>query len=230
MQVPPGWYPDPGQPAQPHERYWDGATWSSHVRPVAQHFPFAVAHQPTTPDGVPLAGWWQRLLALVIDSIAVGIVSSILTIPLQLRMQADLRDLLQDLGSSAQTPGSSPDFGAFWSDYLAILLPQLTWSALITFVLAAVYSSVFLRWKSATPGKMVLGISVRLRERPGQLPWSTIARRVLVQHGVAVFAVVPWLYLALSWFPLLDGLWAAWDSKRQSLHDKAARTSVVRSR
>ena len=44
----------------------------------------------------------------------------------------------------------------------------------------------FLRWKGATPGKLICGLRVRLRERPGRLPWSTIAIRVGVQ------TVLPW--------------------------------------
>ena len=39
----------------------------------------------------------------------------------------------------------------------------------------------FLRWKGATPGKLICGLRVRLRDRPGRLPWSTIAIRVGVQ-------------------------------------------------
>ena len=33
---------------------------------------------PTTPDGVPLAQWWQRLLASILDSIIVQVVGAVL--------------------------------------------------------------------------------------------------------------------------------------------------------
>ncbi len=55
------------------------------------------------------------------------------------------------------------------------------------FVFAVAYFVLFLRWKGATPGKLICGLRVRLRERPGRLPWSTIAIRVGVQ------SVLPWL-------------------------------------
>ena len=34
----------------------------------------------------------------------------------------------------------------------------------------------------------------------------------------------------LSMFRYVDGLWAAWDRKRQTLHDKVANTQVIRTR
>jgi uncharacterized RDD family membrane protein YckC len=87
-----------------------------------------------------------------------------------------------------------------------------------------------LRFKSATLGKMVLHLQVRLRDRPGRLPWSAIGLRVLVQWGYLLTAVVPVLYLAMFWYPYLDCLWPLWDKQRQALHDKAARTNVVQIR
>jgi uncharacterized RDD family membrane protein YckC len=233
-QIPAGWYPDPAPTApgqSPSQRYWDGQTWTEHVFPGPTYAPaYAAATRPgpTTPDGVPLAGWWQRVGAYLLDGLIVGVVSSLVTLPLQLRMQDDLNALLDRY--TAVGPNQTFDTGQFFRDYLDLLGPVLTWSALISFGLWAVYNAVFLRTKGATPGKMALGLAVRLRERPGRLPWSAIALRVLVQHGVALLAVVPLLYLAVSWFPMLDALWASWDGKRQALHDKAARTNVIRTR
>lgn len=149
---------------------------------------------------------------------------------MQIQMQRDLNVLMRRFEAETNNPQATPDFGAFLGDYLDVALPMLTWSALAGFVVWGVYSSLMLRFKSATLGKMVVGIAVRLRERPGQLPWSTILVRLLVQQGVSLTALVPFLYLALFWFPWLDSLWPLWDKKNQALHDKAARTNVVRVR
>ena len=176
--------------------------------------------EPTTPDGVPLAGFWQRVAAHVIDALIIGAANSVLTFPLQLGLQRDAQQLLE----------SRPEPAELLSTYLDMFLPLLTWSALIGFATWTIYSAVMLRLKGATVGKMAMGLAVRLRDRPGTLPWSAIAARALTQQGYMLTAVVPWLYLALSWWPLLDDLWAAWDGKRQALHDKAARTNVVRVR
>lgn len=233
-QIPAGWYPDPApqQPGQPQQlRYWDGRSWTEHVH-QAQPVPYAaegLAQGPTTPDGVPLSGWWRRVGAYLIDGLIVGIAASVVTIPKQIQMQKDLNDLMRRFQASAGATGTA-DLGTFFHDYLDILLPMLKWSALAAFVVWSVYSALMLRFKGATVGKMALGIAVRLRDRPGQLPWSNIVTRILVQQGVLLTSVVPVVYLALIWFPYLDSLWPLWDKKNQALHDKAAKTNVVRVR
>jgi uncharacterized RDD family membrane protein YckC len=222
-QIPPGWYPDPTSP-QSHQRYWDGWAWTPHV-----HMQQSYLVGPTTPDGVPLSGWWRRVGAFLIDSVLVSIVVSTLTLPQQIAMQIRMNDLMVDLEQET-APEAMPDFGTFAGEIWAAMQPLVVWSAIATFLAWALYSSLMLRWKGATLGKMAAGIAVRLRDQPGQLPWSAIYARVFVQFGVGLTAVVPLVYLALSWFPLLDSLWPLWDQKRQALHDKAARTNVVRVR
>jgi uncharacterized RDD family membrane protein YckC len=218
--------PYPGQP--PTQRYWDGAAWTIHIAPVYAPYAAQPANQPTTPDGVPLAGWLQRAGAFLIDYLAVSVVVLVVTLPLQISMQHKLQAVLERLNSTA--PGTTPDLGAFFRDYLDILLPLITWSGIATFLCWAIYDALMLRFKSATLGKMVLHLQVRLRDRPGRLPWSAIGLRVLVQWGYLLTAVVPVLYLAMFWYPYLDCLWPLWDKQRQALHDKAARTNVVQIR
>jgi uncharacterized RDD family membrane protein YckC len=219
-QIQPGWYPDPSSP-HPQLRYWDGQAWTEHVHAQQQY-----AAGPSTPDGVPLSGWWRRVGAFLIDTVLISIVVSILTLPQQLAMQSRMNDLMLRFESETD-PEAMPDFGAFFGEYWQIMQPVLVWSGIATFLAWALYSSLMLRWKGATLGKMAAGIAVRLRDQPGQLPWSAIFARVFVQFGVGLTAVVPVLYFVLSWFPLLDSLWPLWDKKRQALHDKAARTNVV---
>jgi uncharacterized RDD family membrane protein YckC len=67
-----------------------------------------------------------------------------------------------------------------------------------------------------------------LRERPGPLSWGTVLLRWVTQNIAGVFAVVPVVGTLASVYPLLDALWPLWDSRKQALHDKAARTNVVR--
>jgi uncharacterized RDD family membrane protein YckC len=217
-------------------RYWDGSAWTSHV--TAGSTPVKPAG-PTTPDGEPLAGWWWRVLAYVIDSIIVGVAGTIASVPGQMRVQHDLEPVMDRFTREIeQNPEAPPDFGAFFGDYLDVMQDHALWLLGPSVILTTLYWAVFLRWKGGTPGKLMLGMRVRLRDRAGSLPWSAILARMLVQFGVvwaayvvafaagslAVFAVA-WLVIMLM---LLDPLWATWDEKRQTLHDKLAGTNVVR--
>ena len=230
-QVPPGWYPDPSPPQPgrlPQQRYWDGRHWTGHVSPAVAATPYGgPGPGPTTPDGVPLSGWWPRVAAYLIDGLLVGTASSLLTIPQQVRLQEDLDAVTRRYQADLAGPGGAVDPASFFRDFMDLLVPVLVWSTLAAFLVWAVYSSLMLRFKGATVGKLALGIAVRLRDRPGRLPWSAILLRLLVQQGVLLTAFLPVLYLSLFWFPYLDSLWALWDAKRQALHDKAARTNVV---
>jgi uncharacterized RDD family membrane protein YckC len=62
------------------------------------------------------------------------------------------------------------------------------------------------------------------------MPWGTVLLRWLVQNAGSIVGVVPVAGSAGSLFSLLDSLWPLWDDKNQALHDKAARTNVVRVR
>ncbi len=235
-QTPADWYPDP---SDGHRlRYWDGSAWTAHVAPSP------VAAQPagpTTPDGEPLAGWWWRVLAYVIDSIIISVVSSIVTIPAQIQMQRDFVPVMDRFERTVeQNPEAMPDLGTLFSEYLDVLQSYAFWLVAPGAILTVLYWAIFLRWKGGTPGKLMLGMRIRLRDRPGQLPWSSIVLRMALQFGVAwtvfylAFAsgstAIYFLSMLIVLVTLLDPLWAAWDTKRQTLHDKLARTNVVKPR
>jgi uncharacterized RDD family membrane protein YckC len=242
---PPGWYPDPGAPpgVAPHVRYWDGSTWTHHVQPVQARPPVATVPftGPTTPDGERLAGWWWRVLASLLDGIFFGIVSAAATLPVQIDIQRETSTLSDRYFGTPGDPVANPDFAGFWEATTEVYRDHVLGLMVVPLVLGFVYWAGFLRWKGATPGKMICGLRVRLRERPGTLPWSTIVIRMAVQSWITGgFLLVALLsgslpllvlgYLALVGFWALDGLWATWNRNRQTLHDIAARTNVVRTR
>jgi hypothetical protein len=51
-----------------------------------------------------------------------------------------------------------------------------------------------------------------------------------MQNLGGLVSVVPLVGLLGSAYSLLDDLWPLWDGRRQALHDKVARTNVVRTR
>jgi uncharacterized RDD family membrane protein YckC len=181
------------------------------------------------------------VLAYVIDSVILGFVTGLAGLPGQIRMQQDLEPVLERFSRQIeQNPETPPDFGAYFADYLNVFQEHALWWLGPSVIITVLYWVGFLRWKGGTPGKLMLGLRVRLREQPGTLPWSSITARTALQFGVPwTFYIVAfttgsgtWLALAAvaTMVTLIDPLWATWDAKRQTLHDKLARTNVVRTR
>jgi uncharacterized RDD family membrane protein YckC len=243
-QTPPGWYPDPGAPpgVAPHVRYWDGAAWTQHVQPVQGGPPAPRPwHGPTTPDGQRLAGWWWRGLALLLDTVVLGIAGNVLTLPWQIDIQRRLDDITQRYIEEPADRGESIEFSEFWDAFLQLYRDDYLGLLLLPMAIGVAYYAAFLRWKGATPGKLACGLQVRLRERPGRLEWSTITVRVGVQTALPWVLVVAGLlsgslavlllcYFAATGFWLVNVLWAAGSKKKQALHDIAAATNVVKIR
>lgn len=223
---PPGWYPDPrGAPGQsPLVRYWDGAQWTDHT---AAWQPVGAKPSSVTPDGEPLADYGQRVGAFLIDSIAVGILGTLIAFPWVLQIFDVFADYFRDAVDAAET-GRSSTLDA-WDLQVEMLGPLIVIS-LIGVAVGFVYHVGFLMWRQATPGKLMLGLRVRRRDAAGPMPLRTVLLRWLAQFGPSVLGAVPVLGWASGLYPWLDNLWPLADDKRQALHDKAAGTNVVRRR
>ncbi|TCJ22106.1 RDD family protein [Nocardioides jejuensis] len=231
-----GWYPDPTPaPGVPTLRYWDGAAWTEHVAPAQQYVSPAYAAQPvgpTTPDGVPLAHWGWRVLAYLIDSAILMAATMPLMIPMQIHMQRRMDDLVRQVDANSS-------MADFWSVYGSIMR-EMMYAEIPAVLIVALYAAVMMRWKGATIGKLALGLQVRLRDRTDRLPWSAIVVRVLTFNGASLLpmvllAVGLWragvlLMVLVACYGFVDGLWPLWGRDRQALHDKFARTYVVKTR
>ncbi len=222
----PGWYPDPHVAQQ--MRWWDGADWTPDtyertepivdltVRPE-QASSAAPAATRTTDDGVPLAGWWQRAIARVLDVAITGLATAgIGWSQTQVFVEATSQQL--DAAMRAAEQGSpAPAVQYDLSTLKALMVLSLVWLGV-----GLVYDLVFLLWRAATPGKLLLGLRVR---RPGEgapLTASVVARRWLAFNAASAISYVGTLYL------VVDLLWPLRDPRRQALHDKFAGTLVVR--
>jgi uncharacterized RDD family membrane protein YckC len=237
----PGWHPDPvpPQPGQPAQlRYWDGTRWTEHTTPTQAPVPTdqyaAPAHQgaygaydtgssrATTPDGVPLAGWWWRVLALILDGLVLGIIGALIAFP----WVSDVVDSYGDWFDALSSDSGSVDNSQLQDDIAGPLLVI----TLVQLAIGFVYNVGFLMWKQATPGKLLLGLRVRLREAPGPMPTRTVLLRWAGQYGVGILGLLPVVGCLSLIYTLLDYLWPLWDDKRQAVHDKIAKTNVVRIR
>lgn len=137
---------------------------------------------------VPYAGFWIRLGASLIDTLLI----SLITWPILFLVYGDT--LLQP---------SAP----------AVLGPA---HVVISYLLPTLAVLIFWKYRSATPGKILLAL--RIRDVGGGDPTTA-------QLVIRYFA-----YL-LSALPLLLGfVWVMWDKRKQAWHDKLSRTVVVKDR
>jgi uncharacterized RDD family membrane protein YckC len=170
----------------------------------------------TTPDGVPLAGFGQRVLAYIVDVLIMMVPQLLLSSPFLVLLFRVIADNIDDL-ERAETLGEPVDplwiYGepGFWGAAIGITAVGL--------LVSAAYSIGFLATRGATPGKSLVGLRVR--------SWATEARptwRQATQRWLS--GVVPATLVSLYFY--LDVLWPLWDQRRQALHDKWPGTVVVK--
>lgn len=177
---------------------------------------------PSTPDGVPLSGWWKRVAARILD----GLIVTIVALPLSGYFLYQLfnvvydfeRRMIEDAAAGRTQPVDTLPTEAYkW------LIPAVLISLLVSFV----YEYLFLTRKGATPGKTALGISVRLRDVPGPPPGTAVLKRWGLVAALSLGGQIPLAGGLFGLLSLLNYLWPLWDSRKQALHDKLAATNVV---
>jgi len=283
-QPQPGWYPDPADPDR--QRYWAGDAWTAETRasesaipvdPFAAYAGRAVTPVqpaytrpntqavqplalqtagPTTADGVPLAGWWWRVLAAILDSMILGVVGMAFMPIYGSKMATGLTAWYNDFFSGIQS--NSTTIPNIYDPSYGIASAMIT-SSIISLALACAYAFFMLTFNGATLGQMACGLRVVPVDKgkaPRRLPVYSVVMRILFYTAiVSAISIVNLLLMAnnpapisvnnpsatsmgglsaLMWiasmYQLLNVLWAAWDPKRQCLHDKIARTQMVRTR
>lgn len=228
----PGWYPDPQVPQQ--MRWWDGQCWSpdtyQRVEPLEDWTAAPAANRtlstastvgertgPTTPDGVPLAGWWQRAVARVLDTVFTSLLTCVIGFrPLAAAVEAFLDQVRA--GVRASQAGQQVAYVQDPATVRALAVLSLIWLAL-----TLAYDLVFLLRRGATPGKLLMGLRVRRWDPDQPLTPPRIGVRWLTSSGLSSLGIGG---LGLI-YGLADALVPLWHPRRQCLHDRFARTCVV---
>jgi uncharacterized RDD family membrane protein YckC len=174
------------------------------------------------PDGAVLAEWWRRLIAKIIDWIVVGLIAALLSVPFLTDLVAAAQSYFEAAVDAAQS-GATPDTTAFESAIVQASVPI----TLISLAVAVVYDVVFLVWRGATPGKMLLGTVVRPAEHAGGISLVVALRRQVLLVVTNLLGLVPYLGVLGTMLSIIDPAWLLWDRRRQALHDKVADTVVV---
>ena len=158
---------------------------------------------PIAPDGRPLAGAGQRLGARFLDGLII-ILAFVPVIGVIVGGMAALTNSVIDDDSPAVP---------------AILIPAIVLAVLAVNYLYEV--ELVLRWNGQTPGKRALKIAIAPMD-----PQTPLSRRVLFYRLAVTFA---FNLLSNCYVGFLDPLWLLWDKPyKQTLHDKAAKTVVVK--
>ena len=135
-------------------------------------------------DEVVYAGFWARVFASVLDSI----IQLLLIIPL----------LFMLYGRAAFT---NPELDMGLTGTFIQLLPMI-WVIL------------FWRFRSATPGKIMMGMAI-VDATTGDTPGTL---KLVLRYFAYLVSILPCL---------LGFFWIGWDRRKQGFHDKIANTVVV---
>ena len=173
-----------------------------------------------TADGVPVSGWWMRVLAAVVDYIFVSLIAGLISIPIYLRMMPAMTALFEESMRAAQEGRMAPI-----ADPSRLMSPddqlQIT---LIALGIGLLYHAAFLRWRGATPGKLITGLRVVPVDQgraSAPLAWRSVITRALIW-------VLPGAIAVLLLFQVVDVLVPLGHPKRQAIHDLVAATQVIK--
>ena len=134
---------------------------------------------------VEYAGFWIRFLASVLDSVLLILV----LVPLLMIFYGP------GVLLSAESPGLAYDVINYGLPIIAVI--------------------IFWQYRSATPGKLMMGIYIVDEKTLGHPPFGRLVLRYFGYYA--------------SILPMLLGfIWVAFDKRKQGFHDKIARTLVVK--
>ena len=197
--------PPPPPPAYPPPATNPYAQPGPAPAPPGNYGYYASAASPAVdPLGRPLAEWWKRLVAYLIDGLVVGIPLIILWFVLLIPSMANTT--------------TDPQTGAITSGG-GLVAGSILLGVLISLAASVAYSTILNGGPSGqTFGKKALKIQVRDASNGGPIGYG----RAFIRYFVPAL-----IGSVCGLFQLLDGLWPLWDEKRQALHDKIANSLVV---
>ena len=204
-----GRVPEPGEPqsGEPQPPSAPAAPpWPQQPPPPGWSAPPSYGQAPSPPVDVlgrPLAEWWKRLVALIIDGLVAAIPGLVVGVP---SLVAAISQVETDPFTDEITEGGGVLFAAIAVTVVVFVVSQF------------VYFSVLNgNARGQTVGKRVLEIQVRDADSGGPIG---------VGRGF-IRELITWLLGLVSFGAFIDGLWPLWDQRRQTLHDKVANSVVV---
>ncbi|HEX4217537.1 MAG TPA: RDD family protein [Acidimicrobiales bacterium] len=157
-----------------------------------------------------MAEWWQRLVAIIIDSIILGVVTGLIS---------------AGILASGHYRGSANGIFSTNLDARHVI------AGLITFVIDLGYFALLNgSEKGQTVGMMALGITVRDAETGGRIDPGRAGLRIFILYPGILLRWIPVLGAIAGLYTIVAGLSPLWDKKREGWHDKVAKTTVIKVR
>ncbi|MFI2710287.1 RDD family protein [Micromonospora sp. NPDC018662] len=178
----------------------------------------AFAPPALAPNGQPLAGFGERLVAWLIDTAVASAVAMVLFTPVFIWLFLRMIDRMPAPGPDGTV--AEPDPWVVFGDFLLPVLLAELGLFLLLLVFYWLYHVEYARRTGQTLGKKVMKLRIIPARPDATLTRGMLGKRYLVEFVAA--SLVPFLNY-------LDGLWQLWDKPwQQCLHDKAAGTVVVK--
>jgi uncharacterized RDD family membrane protein YckC len=149
----------------------------------------------------PLAPWWKRLVAIIIDGVILGLAAFVIVLVIAAAVAG------HSTTTNTQTASGSSLLGAYFGLTLLAAIPG-----------AIYYAIMNGSRRGQTVGKMALGIAVRDARTGGPIGFWRALGRYLITALFRVALYIPYI---------LDSLAPLWDGRRQAWHDKVAHSVVV---
>ncbi len=162
--------------------------------------------EPVDRFGRPLAAWWQRLVAIIVDGLILGVPKSILAAII--------------FGSGS----GSGLYGANWRGGIVAL------GIVFAVIDLAYFALLNGSEQGQTVGQMMLGIAVRDSASGGAIGPQRAGLRILVLYPGILLSWLPVIGAILAVYTLVAALSPLWDRRRQGFHDKVAHTDVIKVR
>ncbi|GAA3770465.1 RDD family protein [Micromonospora maritima] len=170
------------------------------------------------PNGQPLAGFGERLVAWLIDTALASAVLMVLFAPVFIWLFVRMIDRMPTAGPDGTVV--EPDPSMIFGDFLLPLLLAELGLFLLLLVFYWLYHVEYARRTGQTLGKKVMKLRIVPLQPDAPLTRGALGKRYLVEFVAG--SLVPFLNY-------LDGFWQLWDKPwQQCLHDKAAGTVVVK--
>lgn len=197
--------PGYGSPGPPHGAY------QPHPGTGYQYGP---GQDPT------LAEWWQRLLARIIDAAVILVLASPFWLPPFATYAHRIQDVQNLYHGDVSSPAAQTAISVAGSRLFGSLLLAGIAGALITMAYDWIQHGLW----GKTLGKRAVGTMVVTADTRSKISGGAAGGRA------AVYALPSAVPIIGTLFAAVNELWLLWDKRRQCLHDKAARTVVIKAR